>query len=33
VVGLLPRAYVLVGAQQRRFLAGEPLFNRVVGDY
>ena len=33
VVGLLPRAYGLVGAQLRRFLAGEPLVNRVVGEY
>ncbi|SBT52956.1 Phosphoglycerate dehydrogenase [Micromonospora auratinigra] len=33
VRGLLPRAYRLVGEQVRRFAAGEPLTNRVVGDY
>jgi phosphoglycerate dehydrogenase-like enzyme len=33
VVGLLSRAYELVGAQLRRFVAGEALVNRVVGDY
>ncbi|MFB9234198.1 2-hydroxyacid dehydrogenase [Plantactinospora siamensis] len=33
VRGLLPRAYRLVGAQLRRFLAGEPLENEVVGGY
>ena len=33
VRGLLPRAYELVGAQLRRFVAGEPLVNRVVDGY
>jgi phosphoglycerate dehydrogenase-like enzyme len=33
VRGLLPRAYRLVGAQLRRFAAGEPLANRVVDGY
>lgn len=33
VVGLLPRAYRLVGEQLRRFLGGEPLINRVVDGY
>jgi phosphoglycerate dehydrogenase-like enzyme len=33
VVGLLPRAYALAGAQLRRFVAGEPLVNRVVAGY
>jgi phosphoglycerate dehydrogenase-like enzyme len=33
VRGLLPRAYRLVGAQLRRFVAGEPLENQVVGGY
>jgi phosphoglycerate dehydrogenase-like enzyme len=33
VRGLLPRAYGLVGAQLRRFVAGEPLENQVVGGY
>ncbi|MBO4210421.1 2-hydroxyacid dehydrogenase [Micromonospora echinofusca] len=33
VRGLLPRAYRLVGAQLRRFLAGEPLVNQVVDGY
>ncbi|MER7165497.1 2-hydroxyacid dehydrogenase [Micromonospora sp. NPDC000207] len=33
VRGLLPRAYKLVGAQVRRFSAGEPLVNEVVGGY
>jgi phosphoglycerate dehydrogenase-like enzyme len=33
VRGLLPRAYRLVGEQVRRFVAGEPLVNRVVGGY
>lgn len=33
VVGLLPRAYGLVGRQLRRFAAGEPLVNRVVDGY
>jgi len=33
VRGLLPRAYRLVGAQLRRFAAGEPLVNRVVDGY
>ncbi|WP_434743138.1 2-hydroxyacid dehydrogenase [Micromonospora sp. SH-82] len=33
VRGLLPRAYRLVGAQVRRFSAGEPLVNEVVGGY
>lgn len=33
VRGLLPRAYGLVGAQLRRFVAGEPLDNQVVGGY
>ncbi|MEO3781348.1 2-hydroxyacid dehydrogenase [Micromonospora sp. B11E3] len=33
VRGLLPRAYRLVGEQLRRFAAGEPLINTVVGGY
>ena len=33
VVGLLPRAYRLVGEQLGRFAAGEPLVNRVVDGY
>jgi len=33
VTGLLPRAYRLVGEQLRRFVAGEPLVNRVVDGY
>lgn len=33
VAGLLPRAYGLVGAQLRRFAAGEPLINQVSGGY
>jgi phosphoglycerate dehydrogenase-like enzyme len=33
VRGLLPRAYRLVGAQLRRFVAGEPLVNEVVDGY
>ncbi|MEU7573205.1 2-hydroxyacid dehydrogenase [Micromonospora sp. NPDC049240] len=33
VRGLLPRAYRLVGAQLRRFVAGEELTNRVVDGY
>jgi phosphoglycerate dehydrogenase-like enzyme len=33
VRGLFPRAYRLVGAQLRRFVAGEPLENEVVGGY
>jgi phosphoglycerate dehydrogenase-like enzyme len=33
VRGLLPRAYRLAGAQLRRFVAGEPLINRVVDGY
>ncbi|MCW6008439.1 2-hydroxyacid dehydrogenase [Micromonospora sp. CPCC 205371] len=33
VRGLLPRAYGLVGAQLRSFVAGEPLENQVVGGY
>ncbi|TDB69601.1 2-hydroxyacid dehydrogenase [Micromonospora sp. KC721] len=33
VRGLLPRAYRLVGEQLRRFVAGEPLRNRVVEGY
>jgi phosphoglycerate dehydrogenase-like enzyme len=33
VTGTLPRAYALVGDQLRRFLAGQPLENVVVGDY
>ncbi|MGB2567472.1 2-hydroxyacid dehydrogenase [Micromonospora citrea] len=33
VRGLLPRAYRLVGAQLRRFAAGEPLVNTVVDGY
>ncbi|OKI89564.1 2-hydroxyacid dehydrogenase [Micromonospora sp. CB01531] len=33
VRGLLPRAYRLVGEQVRRFVAGEPLVNRVVDGY
>jgi phosphoglycerate dehydrogenase-like enzyme len=33
VRGLLPRAYRLVGQQLRRFVAGEPLVNRVVDGY
>ncbi|KXK63212.1 phosphoglycerate dehydrogenase [Micromonospora rosaria] len=33
VRGLLPRAYRLVGQQLRRFAAGEPLVNEVVGGY
>ncbi|WP_405092778.1 2-hydroxyacid dehydrogenase [Micromonospora sp. NBC_01392] len=33
VRGLLPRAYRLVGAQLRRYVAGEELTNRVVDGY
>lgn len=33
VRGLLPRAYRLIGAQLRRFAAGEPLENQVVDGY
>jgi phosphoglycerate dehydrogenase-like enzyme len=33
VQGLLPRAYRLAGDQLRRFVAGEPLINQVLGDY
>jgi phosphoglycerate dehydrogenase-like enzyme len=33
VRGLLPRAYALVGAQLRRYVAGEPLDNVVVDGY
>jgi len=33
VRGLLPRAYRLAGDQLRRFAAGEPLINEVVGGY
>jgi phosphoglycerate dehydrogenase-like enzyme len=33
VRGLLPRAYRLVGAQLRRFVAGEPLENVVTDGY
>ncbi|WP_200211643.1 2-hydroxyacid dehydrogenase [Micromonospora coerulea] len=33
VRGLLPRAYRLVGEQLRRFVAGQPLINRVVDGY
>ena len=33
VVGFFPRAYGLVGAQLHRFVAGERLVNRVVGEY
>ena len=33
VRGLLPRAYRLVGDQVRRFVAGEPVINRVVDGY
>ncbi|MEV0716734.1 2-hydroxyacid dehydrogenase [Asanoa sp. NPDC050611] len=33
VRGLHPRAYRLVGEQLRRFVAGEPLENEVVGGY
>ncbi|ASW57489.1 2-hydroxyacid dehydrogenase [Plantactinospora sp. KBS50] len=33
VRGLLPRAYRLVEAQLRRYLAGEPLANQVVDGY
>ncbi|TNH25466.1 phosphoglycerate dehydrogenase [Micromonospora orduensis] len=33
VRGLLPRAYRLVGDQVRRFAAGQPLINTVVGGY
>jgi phosphoglycerate dehydrogenase-like enzyme len=33
VHGLLPRAYRLVGAQLRRYVAGEPLVNQVVNGY
>ena len=33
VTGLLPRAYGLVGAQLRRFAAGEPLINQVRSGY
>jgi phosphoglycerate dehydrogenase-like enzyme len=33
VQGLLPRAYDLAGRQLRRFTAGEPLVNQVVGGY
>ena len=33
VQGLLPRAYGLVGDQLRRFVAGQPLINQVVGEY
>ncbi|GIF67237.1 dehydrogenase [Asanoa ishikariensis] len=33
VRGLHPRAYRLIGEQLRRFVAGEPLVNEVVGGY
>jgi len=33
VRGLLPRGYRLVGEQLRRFAAGEPLANEVIGGY
>lgn len=33
VRGLLGRAYRLAGEQLRRFVAGEPLINEVVGEY
>jgi phosphoglycerate dehydrogenase-like enzyme len=33
VRGFLPRAYALVGAQLRRYVAGEPLANVVTGEY
>ncbi|GIF71358.1 2-hydroxyacid dehydrogenase [Asanoa siamensis] len=33
VRGLHPRAYRLIGEQLRRFVAGEPLENEVVGGY
>ncbi len=33
VRGLHPRAYRLVGEQLRRFVAGDPLENEVVGGY
>jgi phosphoglycerate dehydrogenase-like enzyme len=33
VKGLLPRAYGLVGAQLRRYVAGEPLVNQVADGY
>ena len=33
VAGLLPRGYRLVAEQLRRFVAGEPLVNRVVDGY
>jgi phosphoglycerate dehydrogenase-like enzyme len=33
VRGLFPRAYGLVGDQLRRFVAGQPLINRVVDGY
>jgi hypothetical protein len=33
VRGLLPRAYRLVGEQLRRYVAGEPLANRVTNGY
>jgi phosphoglycerate dehydrogenase-like enzyme len=33
VAGFLPRAYGLAGAQLRRFVAGEPLINRVLEGY
>ena len=33
VQGLLPRAYRLAGDQLRRFTAGEPLINQVLGEY
>ncbi|GIF50940.1 phosphoglycerate dehydrogenase-like enzyme [Asanoa ferruginea] len=33
VRGLHPRAYQLIGEQLRRFVAGEPLVNEVVGGY
>ena len=32
-LGLLRRAYALVGDQLRRYLAGEPLINIVHGEY
>jgi phosphoglycerate dehydrogenase-like enzyme len=33
VQGFLPRAYGLAGTQLRRFAAGVPLLNRVLGEY
>ena len=33
VLGLLPRAYRLVGAQLRRYAAGVPVANVVVDGY